>query len=128
MWLSWRTGTLLLVLSVIPLGCSGNSEQARQQEPAAEQAPVADSPSPREVVIDHFSYDPPTLTVPAGTRVTWVNRDDVPHTVTSASKPRALESLALDTDERFSHVFTVPGTYEYFCAVHPKMTARVVVK
>jgi plastocyanin len=66
--------------------------------------------------------------VPAGTRVTWVNRDDVPHTVTSAEKPRRFNSGTLDTDGQFTHLFTTPGTYEYFCAVHPKMTGKVIVK
>lgn len=68
------------------------------------------------------------LTVPIGAEVTWVNRDDVPHTATSTVKPRAFDSGALDTDQTYSHVFTTPGEYEYFCAVHPHMTGRVVVK
>jgi amicyanin len=68
------------------------------------------------------------LTVAVGTRVTWTNRDDVPHTVTSSSKPRALDSPTLDTDQTFSHIFSTPGTFEYYCAVHPKMTGKVVVK
>ena len=64
----------------------------------------------------------------AGTRVTWVNRDDVPHTVTSTEKPRRFGSGTLDTDDQFTHQLTTPGTYEYYCAVHPKMTAKVIVK
>jgi plastocyanin len=68
------------------------------------------------------------VTVAAGTRVTWVNRDDVPHTATSTARPKAFDSGTLDTDGKFSRVFADPGTYEYFCAVHPKMTGRVIVK
>jgi plastocyanin len=60
--------------------------------------------------------------------VTWINRDDVPHTATSTAKPRLFDSGALDTDERYCYVFTEPGTYSYFCAVHPKMTAQIIVK
>jgi plastocyanin len=81
-----------------------------------------------QVVIDNFAFNPPTLTVAAGTKVTWINRDDVPHTATSTVKPRAFHSGTLDTDDKFSHVFTQRGTYEYFCAVHPKMVGKVIVK
>jgi plastocyanin len=81
-----------------------------------------------EVVIDNFTFDPPKLTISAGTQVTWINHDDVPHTATSTTKPRAFDSGTLDTDQKFSHVFAAPGTYDYFCAVHPKMTGQVIVK
>jgi plastocyanin len=81
-----------------------------------------------EVVIDNFTFDPPKLTIAAGTKVTWVNHDDVPHTATSSVKPRAFDSGTLDTDQKFSFVFSTPGTYDYFCAVHPKMTAQIIVK
>jgi plastocyanin len=81
-----------------------------------------------QVVIDNFTFDPPKLTISAGTKVTWVNHDDVPHTATSSVKPRAFDSGTLDTDEKFSFVFATPGTYDYFCAVHPKMTAQIIVK
>jgi plastocyanin len=80
------------------------------------------------VVIDNFAFQPARLVVKPGTKVTWVNRDDVPHTATSSSKPRGFDSGALDTDGRFSHVFTTTGNYEYFCAVHPHMTGRIIVQ
>ena len=82
----------------------------------------------KEIKIDNFTFDPPVLTVSVGTKVTWVNHDDVPHTATSTRKPRAFDSGALDTDEKFSFVFTSAGTYEYFCAVHPKIKAQIIVK
>jgi plastocyanin len=80
-----------------------------------------------EVKIDNFSFGPTTLTVNAGTTVTWTNRDDVPHTVVSDDKT-TFRSKALDTGDQFSYTFTTPGKYSYFCSVHPKMTAEVVVK
>jgi plastocyanin len=86
------------------------------------------SAAPNQVTIDNFAFSPKTLTVPAGTKVTWINRDDVPHTATSTAKPPAFDSKALDTDDKFSFVFTAPGTYPYFCAVHPHMTGEIVVK
>ena len=78
------------------------------------------------VKIDNFSFTPPTLTVPAGTKVTWVNADDIPHTV--VADDQGFKSKALDTDEAFTHTFDKPGTYSYFCSLHPKMTAKIVVQ
>jgi plastocyanin len=82
----------------------------------------------QQVIIDNFTFSPVTLTVGVGSTVTWVNHDDVPHTVTSPSKPRVLQSPTLDTDDRFTFVFTAPGTYDYYCTVHPKMTGQIIVK
>lgn len=90
--------------------------RAEQNIPAAEQT----------VTIDNFSFTPREITVTAGTKVTWINRDDVPHTVVGNKKE--FGSKALDTDDRFSFTFDKPGTYEYFCSVHPMMTAKVIVK
>ncbi len=87
-----------------------------------------DNPPPAKIVIDNFAFQPKELTVPVGTEVTWVNRDDVPHTATSTAKPKAFDSGALDTDQTYSHVFKEAGKYGYFCAVHPKMTGKIVVK
>jgi plastocyanin len=83
---------------------------------------------PNQIAIDNFRFSPRELTVTVGTKVTWVNNDDVPHTATSTAKPRSFDSHTLDTDGKFSHVFTTPGTYDYFCAVHPHMTGRIIVK
>lgn len=80
-----------------------------------------------QIAIDNFSFAPTTLTVPAGTKVTWVNHDDIPHTVVSEDKT-TFKSQALDTDEKFSFTFAKPGTYTYFCSIHPKMTAKVIVQ
>jgi len=78
------------------------------------------------VKIDNFSFSPPNLEIKAGTTVTWTNADDIPHTVVSNDK--AFKSKVLDTDQRFSFTFDKPGTYPYFCSLHPKMTAKVVVQ
>jgi len=79
-----------------------------------------------EVRVDNFSFAPATLTVAAGTTVTWTNRDDIPHTIVSADK--VFKSKVLDTDEKFSFTFAKAGTYPYFCSIHPKMTGSVVVQ
>jgi plastocyanin len=79
-----------------------------------------------EVKIDNFTFTPQRLTVKAGTTVTWTNEDDIPHTVASSTK--AFKSKALDTDDKFSFTFTTPGSYEYFCSLHPHMTGAIVVE
>jgi amicyanin len=79
-----------------------------------------------EVDIDQFTFLPQRITVKAGTTVTWINEDDVPHTIVSSSK--VFKSKALDTADKFSFTFTTPGTYDYFCSVHPHMTGAVVVE
>jgi plastocyanin len=79
-----------------------------------------------EVKIDNFTYNPQQITVKAGTTVTWVNHDDIPHTVTS--KTGAFRSKAMDTDDKFSFTFATPGSYPYFCALHPHMTGSIVVE
>jgi plastocyanin len=84
-------------------------------------------PSPTaEVKIDNFSFGPQTLTIPAGATVTWTNRDDIPHTAVSSDG--VFKSKAMDTDENFSHTFTNPGTYPYYCSLHPKMTGKIIVQ
>ena len=78
------------------------------------------------VTIDNFVFGPGRLTVKAGTTVTWTNRDEDSHTVTSTEGIFA--SPALDRGETFSYRFTAPGTYAYYCALHPRMTARILVE
>jgi plastocyanin len=78
-----------------------------------------------EVRIANFTFDPPTLTVKAGTTVTWVNADDIPHVV--SEKDGKFRSSALDTDETFAQTFPTAGTIEYFCAIHPRMTGKIIV-
>jgi plastocyanin len=80
------------------------------------------------VTIDNFSFTPATLTIKAGTRVVWSNHDDMVHSVVSAASPPLFKSKALDTDDSFSSVFDKPGTYGYYCGLHPYMQGKIVVK
>jgi len=82
--------------------------------------------APAVVKIGNFTFGPEVLTVAPGTTVTWVNEDDIPHTVAASDK--SFRSKVMDTDDRFSMTFAKPGTYEYFCSIHPHMTGKVVVK
>jgi plastocyanin len=77
------------------------------------------------VNIENFTFEPQVLTVPVGTKVVWVNNDDIPHVV--AEKDRKFRSQALDTGDSFTQTFTVPGTIEYYCSIHPMMTGKIIV-
>ncbi len=79
-----------------------------------------------EIGIDNFAFTPSPMTVKAGTTVTWINKDDVPHLIVN-QKNKFKQSPVIDTDQRFSTTLTKPGTYDYFCALHPKMQGTIVV-
>jgi plastocyanin len=79
-----------------------------------------------EVKIENFTFNPQQITVKAGATVTWINHDDIPHTVTSQTG--AFRSKAMDTGDKFSFTFATPGTFPYFCALHPHMTGSIVVE
>jgi plastocyanin len=129
-----KLGQLLLAILILASpatldGCSGPAETNAGMKTAAPPttAPTT-QPAAAEVrvLIDNFSFSPQAVTVPVGAAVIWKNRDDVPHTVTSTS--HAFGSPALDTDDTFSIRFDRPGTYPYYCAVHPHMTGQIIVK
>jgi plastocyanin len=78
------------------------------------------------VTIDNFTFSPAELTVATGTTITWVNHDDIPHSVVENDKK--FRSKALDTDDSYSFTFTTAGTFQYFCGLHPHMVGKVIVK
>lgn len=87
---------------------------------------TAAAQSASTVHIANFTFSPPMISVKAGTTVTWVNDDDIPHTVVSTSG--TFKSKVLDTGDRFSFTFAKPGEFGYFCSLHPHMTGKVVVR
>ena len=107
--------TALVLGAVIGTGLAGSVLVARAQTAAA------------TVSIDNFTFNPQKLTVKAGTTVTWTNKDDIPHGI-AATNNAFKRSQALDTDDSFSFTFTTPGTYQYFCYIHPHMTGTIVVE
>ncbi len=112
----WVAG-LAVPAIIAMLLLAGSPSVAANDQPSAANA---------EVKIDNFSFGPATVTVPVGATVTWINRDDIPHTVVSTDG--VFKSKVRDTDETFSYTFAKAGTYPYFCSVHPKMTGKVVVQ
>ena len=107
--------TAVALGALVGSGLAGGVLVARAASPAA------------TVSIDNFTFTPPTVTVKAGTTVTWTNKDDIPHGIASANNGFA-RSKALDTDDSYSFTFTTPGTYAYFCYVHPFMKGTIVVE
>jgi len=86
----------------------------------------AAAPSAVAVEITKFAFTPKEITVAPGTKITWTNHDETPHTVTSNDKSFA--SKGLDTDDKFEHTFASEGDFSYFCTVHPFMTGVVHVR
>jgi plastocyanin len=110
---------LLTVLIVL------NSCLAALGDGAATSAATGDKKN--TIVIKDFMFNPQALKVKSGEKITWINRDEEPHTVVSVGK-KFQKSSALDTDQEFTITAGAPGTYEYFCSVHPKMTGTIVVE
>ena len=96
--------------------------------PATASETPADSPPPNggtAVAITDFKFAPATLTVTAGTTVTWTNQDEEPHTV--AAKDGSFHSPGMDTHGTYSYKFDAAGSFDYICSIHPFMTGTVVV-
>ncbi len=89
-------------------------------------APAAEAPEPNRIVVKDFMFTPNSLTIKAGSSVTWANLDDEPHTVVSDAG--LFRSGAMDTNESFSFKFDKPGTYHFTCSIHPRMVGTIVVQ
>jgi plastocyanin len=89
-------------------------------------AAFADGNAASVLKIENFAFMPKSVTVKAGTTITWTNQDDETHTVTSTTKE--FKSKALSAGDKFTFTFTTPGTYKYFCSLHPFMTGTIVVE
>ena len=118
--LKLSVAVLIAIASVMVM--VGTASQAAFGKPAAPAAPDA----PSQVMIDNFVYSPVPLTVKIGTTVTWINHDDIPHTVDSTDGK--FKSAALDTDDKFEFRFTAAGEYPFYCRIHPKMTGKIIVQ
>jgi plastocyanin len=126
--------SLVAILSLMTLGgpsASSASQSAgglgnTRAAASASATAGASTGSEVEVKIDNFVFAPAVLTVKAGAQVTWVNKDDIPHTVDSTEGK--FKSAALDTDDKFQFRFTEPGEYPFYCRMHPKMTGKIIVQ
>lgn len=87
--------------------------------------PCAAESNSQPIIIQNYQFTPPSLTVSVGTKVTWTNHDEVPHTISEINK--AFRSPALDTDDSYSFTFANPGVYHYFCTLHSQMVGTITV-
>jgi plastocyanin len=93
---------------------------------ASISAPAADAPDANRIVVKDFMFNPNSLTIKAGSSVTWANKDDEPHSVVSDAG--LFRSGAMDTNESFTFKFDKPGTYHFTCSIHPRMVGTIVVQ
>jgi plastocyanin len=124
--LRWRGLALLAIALLLTLGSAASPVPGGGSSEPQNASAAGSTDSATEVKIDNFAFTPAVITVKAGTQVTWVNHDDIPHTVDSTEGN--FKSAALDTDDKFQFRFTEPGEYPFFCRMHPKMTGKVVVR
>jgi plastocyanin len=121
----WSIVALVVIVSVLVLGSTfSQAQHGTNSDKVAGTA--AGTGSPAQVIIDNFVYSPAPLTVKVGTHVTWINHDDIPHTVDSTQGK--FKSAALDTDDKFEFRFTEAGEYPFYCRLHPKMTGKIIVQ
>jgi amicyanin len=122
--------SLVLVIVLVTCGCTGTAPAPAQQ--AAVQAPSTTTQAGNAVTIQNFAFSPATITVPGGTTVTWTNQDSMQHDVVNlATGPTAqgayFKSEILQKGGAYSFTFDTPGTYPYFCSIHPSMKGTVIV-
>jgi plastocyanin len=125
---SWLGATLLasgLVLASLPISADPGQAPADENATAAHAAPAQ---AVVYVTIANFTFSPATLHVRAGTRLVWTNRDDSLHTVRGVEGDSPIASQPLDTDDSYSVIMARPGTYEYFCTLHPVMVGTIIVE
>lgn len=90
-------------------------------------APATAAAATQQVMMQGYAYSPASLTVRVGDTVTWMQHDEAPHDVVTTSAPVAFRSPQLSAGQSWSYTFRQPGTYAYYCSVHPDMRASVTV-
>jgi plastocyanin len=132
------TAALLIGIGIVMSGCGSAEKNTSMTDHSKASGVSANKPAPGppangepakgevQVVIKDFAFTPADVTVTPGSKVTWINKDDAPHTATSVDKK--FNSGGLDTDDKFSFVFNDKGEYQYICTLHPQMKATIKVK
>jgi len=121
----WSVAALIAIASAMIL--VGTASQAQRENGSGKAVgTAAGTDAVSQVMIGNFVYRPVPLTVKIGTTVTWINHDDIPHTVDSTQGK--FKSAALDTDDKFEFRFTEAGEYPFYCRIHPKMTGKIIVQ
>jgi plastocyanin len=116
---------LMIAIMTIPVSCSKSSMANMTGTGGTGNTPGSNVPGANEVFIQGMAFSPSTITVTAGTAVTWTNKDAVTHDVTS--NPALFSSGGMVQGATYSFTFANPGTYSYKCTIHPSMTGTVIV-
>ncbi len=124
---TYHQGQHALAIVDTPLGAAPSGPAAPSAAPQREHAAAAVVADGLAIRIDNFSFQPPELKVPRGGKVTWINADDVPHLIASADG-KFRPSSALDTNDQYTLTLDRPGSYRYYCTLHPRMTGTIVVE
>ncbi|MDD5651044.1 MAG: cupredoxin domain-containing protein [Candidatus Nanoarchaeia archaeon] len=109
-----KRGIFLILLLIFVSGCYQTNTNT----------PVTSTINPNEIIIKDFSFNPSTLTINAGTEVTWTNQDSVVHKIIIKD---LTEGNNLNQGDKFTFTFANKGTYDYSCAIHPSMTGKIIV-
>jgi len=118
------TGIIMLIMACMVAGCSSS-----QNAPTSPSVAPTINTDANSITIENFAFNPATLTIKPGSKVSWTNRDGVDHTIVSDSgSPVLFKSEALATGASFSFTFTQPGTYAYYCSIHPSMKGTIIVQ
>jgi amicyanin len=119
------------IAAVVTVGCSAfavaaavTSEDGGPAAGTSGESPAAGAG--QQIAIKDFAFDPPNLSVPVGSTVTWTNDDDTTHTVRQPDGG-VIDSPELDHGDTYSVTFDEPGTYDYICTIHTRMTGTVTV-
>jgi plastocyanin len=116
---------ILFTILIISVSCNKSTAYNDPSTGGTGGTGGTSGPGTNEVFIQGMAFNPPSITVAAGTTITWTNKDALAHTVTSNSN--AFNSPTMGTGATFSFTFANAGTYSYYCAIHPSMVASVTV-
>ena len=114
-------GLVLLSAAILLYSCS----KGYNSSPNTYSPPSPGGGATSTVTIQNMAFTPDTLTVKAGTTVTWYNMDEVPHTVVDLNGRFSSPSIA--PGYSYAYPFTVVGTYTYHCTIHPEMKTGVII-
>jgi amicyanin len=102
-------------------------KQHKMTSPSSDSAKATDAMQTAKIEISNMQFTPARVVVKSGSQVTWVQQDAAPHVVMSSNSDE-LRSATLRSGESYTHTFSEPGTYEYYCSLHPSMKGTIVVE
>ena len=127
-WVAWAAAGVAWTMRAGALSSAALPHPVQPAPAHAAPTYATAAPATRTVIIGNFAFSPAEIEVPAGTQVTWSNDDDIPHTIVATDGGPVTKSRPLVTAQKYAMVLNKPGTYRYFCSLHPHMTGTIVVR